>query len=310
MTQFQVAILALLAAGLIAIVVVLLLVASGDSNDDQAAAQTPTPTAVGPVTTTVEAQATSSATTASAAATEAPSATTAPPAAATATSAPAPSATSTTAPTPTPTSTPTPTPTATVVSGVWSGSWETNCSGAVCGGMELLQTGNTVVGTYAGGQGTINGTVTGNHLTGTWSRNATSGSIDFWISASGQRWQGSYDGYYAWCGRRTGGSYPSPCGLSSWAGTWTTNCGLAICGNMTLLQDGADVTGIYGGGSGTITATVNGSTLTGTWMRNASSGNFTFDMQINGDQFKGHFGVSSAWCGYRNAAGDPSPCNN
>jgi hypothetical protein len=174
--------------------------------------------------------------------------------------------------------------------------------------MSLLQTGNTVVGTYAGGQGTINGTVSGNHLSGTWARGTGSGSIDFWITASGQYWIGGFDGYYPWCARRPGGGYPTPCGVSTWNGTWTTNCGIAICGTMTLQQNGTSVTGTYGGGSGTITATVTGSTLNGTWMRNASSGSFTFSMLTNGDQFRGHFGASNAWCGYRNAAGDPSPC--
>ena len=77
---------------------------------------------------------------------------------------------------------------------------------------------------------------------------------------------------------------------------------------MVLQQDGTQVSGIYGGGSGTVSGVVNGSTFSGTWMRNGSSGNFTFEMVMNGDQFQGHYAAATQWCGHRNGAGNPNPC--
>jgi hypothetical protein len=193
------------------------------------------------------------------------------------------------------------------VTGAWSGDWKTDCGSPNCGAMSLLQTGNTVVGTYAGGDGTINGTVSGNHLSGTWSRNGTSGSIEFWMGGGEQFWIGGFDGYYRWCGSRPDVGYPTPCGVSTWNGTWTTNCPSA-CGTMILTQDVTTISGTYAGGTGTVTGVVTGTTVSGTWMRNGVSGNFEFEMVLNGDQFQGHFGAASQWCGHRNGAGYPNPC--
>lgn len=177
--------------------------------------------------------------------------------------------------------------------------------------MNLVQLGNIVVGTYAAGEGTIDGVVTGNRLSGTWSRSGATGSIDFWVDGSGDGWQGNFDRVDFWCGRRVGESYPSPCGVASWYGTWTTNCGLiANCGAMTLQQDGATVTGTYAGGAGLVSGTVNGFTLSGIWTRGGDDGSLMFTMLTNGNQFNGNFGGTNAWCGFRNAAGDPAPCLN
>ncbi len=322
LTQYQIALLAFLAGGVIVILVFVLTSGGGDGDDDQAANRTPTAMAVASGTPGDEATATSTSAAPddTATAPPAPAATTAPtvvPPLATATS-PPPTATSTTPPTatatPTPTPTPTLTPTATVVTGIWHGTWQTNCSPSNCGEMNLVQLGNIVVGTYAGGEGTIDGVVTGNRLSGTWSRNAISGSIDFWVDGSGDGWQGNFGSLfssnYGWCGRRVGEAYPTPCGVASWYGTWTTNCGFfAACGAMTLHQDGATVTGTYAGGAGLVSGTVNGATLSGTWIR-GGTGPLTFTMLPNGNQFNGNFGGTNAWCGFRNAAGDPVPCLN
>lgn len=203
------------------------------------------------------------------------------------------------------------TPTATLSAGVWSGAWDTNCGASACAQMNLVQTGNTVVGTYAGGDGTINGTVTGNRLTGTWSRNASSGSIDFWIKAGGLRWQGNFDKTFPWCGQRSGQSAPSPCGVATWYGTWTTVCGdagLGLCDDITLAQNGSSVSGTYAGGDGSIDATVDGVELTGTWTRSPGTGSFKFFMTPDGLQFQGNYDTANQWCGYRSGSSEPSPC--
>lgn len=200
---------------------------------------------------------------------------------------------------------PTPTPSPT---GDWHGTWLTNCGASNCGGMELSQKGNNVTGTYADGDGTLSGTISDNRLTGTWSRNGGSGTFDFWLTGDKEGFRGSWDKYSAWCGHREGGGDPNPCGVSAWYGTWSTDCGAAGCGNMTISQNGTSVEGTYAGGDGTIIGTVSGNELTGTWSRNNTSGPLKFFMLSNGEQFNGNFGGSFAWCGYRGGAGQPGTC--
>jgi len=174
--------------------------------------------------------------------------------------------------------------------------------------MNLVQTGNSVVGTYAGGAGIINATVNGNRLTGTWSRSGGSGTIDFWLGGGGVRWRGNFNSTESWCGYRSGQSAPSPCGVATWHGNWTSDCGPANCSTINFMQDGNDVIGNYGGGTGTMTGTIVGTELTGTWTRGGTSGPYKFFMVSGGQQFQGNFNGTNAWCGYRSGAALPAPC--
>lgn len=204
----------------------------------------------------------------------------------------------------TPTPTITPTKTGTPPGGVWSGAWETTY-----GQMTLVQTGSAVTGVYSNNTGSINGTVAGNRLSGTWAEtNGTSGTFDFWIEGSGLRWHGNFNKTTQWCGHRAGQSDLSPCGVSTWYGTWTTNCDSATCGDMTLTQIGDTVSGTYAGGEGSISGTVSGTELSGTWTRSGASGPFKFFMTGNGQQFQGNYNTSFGWCGYRSGSSLPSPC--
>lgn len=215
--------------------------------------------------------------------------------------------------TPTPTPTPTATPTL-IGGGLWGGTWDTNCDVSACGQMNLVQTGNTVAGTYAGGEGTLTGTISGNRLSGTWTRGSGSGSFDFWIGNDGKRWHGNWDKTQAWCGHRAGETDLAPCGIATWYGTWTTNCESGVpCGDMVLTQGGGFIEGTYAGTSGRINGTVNGTTMEGTWTRNPgspsqTSGSFKFFMLPDGTQFQGNFNTTFYWCGHRGGASDPSPC--
>ena len=204
----------------------------------------------------------------------------------------------------TPTPTVTPTKTATPAGGVWSGMWETTY-----GQMVLVQTGSQVTGVYSNNTGSLNGTVSGNRLSGNWAEtNGASGTFDFWIEGSGLRWHGNFNKTTQWCGHRAGQTDLSPCGVSTWYGTWTTSCGAAGCGDMILTQSGDSVSGTYAGGAGTITGTVNGAELTGTWSRPGSSGPFKFFMVSGGQQFQGNYSAVNEWCGYRSGSSVPSPC--
>ncbi|HLF25440.1 MAG TPA: NBR1-Ig-like domain-containing protein [Anaerolineae bacterium] len=208
-------------------------------------------------------------------------------------------------PTPTATATRTPTP---IGGGLWGGTWMTDCAGSTCGEINLVQTGSTVVGTYAGGAGTLSGSIEGNRLSGAWARGGSSGTFDFWIEDSGLRWHGNWDRSNAWCGQRADQSPLVPCGVSRWYGAWTTLCGTANCGDMTLTQSGDTVTGSYAGGEGSISGTVTGATLTGAWSRTGGSGPFKFFMTGGGLQFQGNYSTDQEWCGYRSGSSAPAPC--
>jgi serine/threonine protein kinase len=214
--------------------------------------------------------------------------------------------TPTSQPTPTPTITPSPTP----VPGAWAGTWESNCEFLECETLELSHTGNSVTGTFAEGNGVINGSTTGNRLTGTWSYGGADGTLDFWLTEDGTGFQGNWDRGFFWCGQRPGDSQPSPCGLARWYGTWETQCGTGGCAIVNLIQNGREVFGTYADGSGTVEGTVSGTVLTGSWSRNNTSGSIKFFMQDDGKKFNGNYNTDFEWCGRRTGSALPSPCLN
>ncbi|WP_420640953.1 protein kinase domain-containing protein [Candidatus Leptofilum sp.] len=230
---------------------------------------------------------------------------------ATATNQPTSTATATPTATPTASATPTFTPTP-IPPGAWNGVWLSNCEFLDCGSVNLTHNEGeeTVSGTFAAGSGTIVGIIEENRLTGTWSFAGENGSIDFWLSDDGQSWIGNWDKTAAWCGYRDGESEPTPCGVATWYGNWTTNCGAAGCGTMTLTQDGTEVEGSYAAGDGIIEAEADGTTLTGTWTRNATSGDLQFFVLENGERFNGNYNGNFAWCGHRSGADMPETCLN
>ena len=210
-------------------------------------------------------------------------------------------------PTPTPTNTlepdtPTPDP------GAWGGQWTTFCDVLDCAEMRLTQTGDQVSGTFGNGQGTIQGTVQGNRLSGNMTYSGATSSFDFWLDASGLSWRGNWNRVITWCGHRGGQSRPSPCGVASWYGTWQANSGL---GPMTLFQDGQRVFGTYAGTDGRIEATASGASLGGNWLRGSSQGTIQFFLVLTatGQQFQGNWNADNQWCGFQAGAGLPSPCH-
>lgn len=106
-------------------------------------------------------------------------------------------AVSPTLPTPTPTASPTATPV-----GAWTGVWETTY-----GDMQLSQSDGSVTGTYEVDQGSIEGTVQGNKLIGTWSEGEDAGEFEFTLSPDGNsfigRWRDDSSGDWTeWTGTR------------------------------------------------------------------------------------------------------------
>ena len=222
---------------------------------------------------------------------------------ATATDAPEPTVTPTVV-TRTPTPTPTPFP-----AGYWHGIWETECEYLLCGQINFTHDAaqNIVTGTFAEGAGTLVGIFENNLLTGTWSASGETGSFDFWITPDGTTWYGNWNKSYYWCGYRTRGEAPTPCGVATWSGDWLTDCS-SSCETITFTQNGEFVEGVYAGGEGTISATASYTTLNGNWFRGSGDGTITFFMQNEGVQFNGNWNEEVGWCGYREGGGLPDPC--
>ncbi len=214
-------------------------------------------------------------------------------------------------PTPAATATPTLTP---LPGGLWNGVWDSQCDYLPCGLVSLAHTEGTttVSGTFADGAGTLVGILEEDRLTGTWTYGGENGTVDFWISPDGAFWQGNWNKTYSWCGVRSGDLYPSPCGVATWYGEWNTQCNGSsdLCGVVNLTQHGAVVEGVYADGAGEISGTASGSTLSGNWLRGASSGSIAFYIQGEGTQFNGNFNDDFDWCGRREAASLPDPCLN
>lgn len=111
---------------------------------------------------------------------------------------------------------------------------------------------------------------------------------------------------------------PTPTPDIDWSGTWTTAYGPPggpyETYTVTVTQAGSDVTGYYVDSDTGRTVNLSGSlsadfmTWTGNWDDGFDTGPFLWHW-LNPNQFNGNRDSGSyAWCGYRNSAGQPSPC--
>ena len=186
----------------------------------------------------------------------------------------------------------------------FAGNWVTNF-----GTMNLTQSGTGVTGSYVnsfgGGNGTVNGTVSGNTLNGTYTIGGGSGSIQWTIS--GNTFDGNWGGSSQWCGARSGNAFPNGCGF---AGSWIASvAGNTACA-MTLAQNGTTVSGSYCNGSlsGNVSYAPAGAILTGNW-NTGGTGTLKFYLSgYNGDTFQGNWNTTNAWCGRRSGATLPGTC--
>jgi hypothetical protein len=77
----------------------------------------------------------------------------------------------------------------------WAGTWNTGWTGQSNSQnvmMVLQQSGDVVTGTYDHDNGRIEGTISGNLLTGTWTQSATSGTIQFQLADDCDSFDGSW----------------------------------------------------------------------------------------------------------------------
>ena len=161
--------------------------------------------------------------------------------------------------------------------------------------MHLTQNGNRVTGTFEYKGGTIDGTISGNRLTGRWTQTNGSGTIDFIMSADGNSFTGNYDGNKWWNGKRAFTETPN---TAVWTGTWNTSWSGGGA-RMHLTQNGNRVTGTFEYKGGTIDGTISGNRLTGRWTQTNGSGTIDFIMSADGNSFTGNYDGNKWWNGKR-----------
>lgn len=190
----------------------------------------------------------------------------------------------------------------------WNGQWVSNCGTFNCGTVTLTQNGTAVNGTFANG-GTILGTVVNNRLTGTWSRSGDSGSIDWWLGGSGQKWRGNYNALNGWCGYRAGETEPSPCGVGTFSGEWNT-IGEQFNAPLSVYQDGSQLVGtlVLPSGDVRIDGSIDGVTASGIWNQPGGTSNTFVWHLLSASQFNGNYDGTKQWCGARPGLSAPGTC--
>lgn len=207
----------------------------------------------------------------------------------------------------------------------WSGTWNTSYSndtyGAVTEVITLTQTGSSVTGIYHAGKGTLNGTVQEGRLAGIWHDSDTNGTYSgfFTFNRSADkksftgRWVNTADGADAlknttqfWNGVMVPATMTAPAAASasekkSWSGIWSTiwtsedDPNLTAGDDITFTQTGSSVSGTYinasGNYTGSLTGTVQGTWLNGTWSENDKTGTYggpmKFELSADGNSFIG-----------------------
>lgn len=174
--------------------------------------------------------------------------------------------------------------------GRWNGVWKIHD-----GMMMLLQTGNSVTGTYGEWECNmvINGTVSGNKLTGTMDTGFGQGRFELTIaqdgSISGWSRPDSYEDWedsFEWTGVKLSDSFGSTgnaCG-----GVWYTDFG-----PMVLTQNGSSITGVYRPYTDVpvfqIEGTASGNAFTGRIREEEFTGEFRFNLESGGRSFTGQY---------------------
>jgi len=195
----------------------------------------------------------------------------------------------------------------------WTGTWSFDWSDA----LKLTQSGGRVTGSYFRPSwnltGYIDGTLSGNTLSGTWTEEDQSGKLEWTISADCSSFTGRRTnsmspgaGWYDMLGPGTRVAQPPPSPQPSpqpvnlgWGGTWITDWG-----TMKISVSGTSATGTYTTSNGKLNGIINGNNFSGTWSRSPSyaapkdAGAFSFIMSPDGNSFKGDWKYSAcSWAG-------------
>ena len=170
--------------------------------------------------------------------------------------------------------------------------------------LTIIQNGNQVTGTYKYRGGRIEGTVSGRTITGWWYQDNGKGKMVFEFNSEFTEFTGKWGNNDAvpsgkWNGTRIGGQVVS--GLTTVGHTNESSNLVLINGiynsdfnELTIIQNGNQVTGTYKYRNGRIEGTLNGRTLTGWWYQDNGKGKMIFEFNSDLSGFTGKWGNSDA----------------
>lgn len=198
----------------------------------------------------------------------------------------------------------------------FGGTWNTNFGALALEPNDSSGIRFTGVMTDAGNpraRGIVTGTLTNGRLSGTWSLGDKSGSFsNLVLDAQGETFSGSATAYTVWCGARQDKPLPAGC---AFAGRWTFELNGAGTGTLTLSQTGTSVSGSYstklasGKLTGSVTFVDGLPVLNGKWSTSRSGGLFkAYLTGFDARQFRGNFDGRVAFCGWRSNTARPATC--
>ncbi len=185
--------------------------------------------------------------------------------------------------------------------------------------LTLNQNGNKVTGTYESGNGKLQGTLSGNKFSGTWTNSASNktGKFEFTFNSDFSAFTGKYgydssDPSKRWNGTKSSSpttvTAETKASIANISGVYTTDFK-----QLTLNQNGNEVTGTYENGNGKLRGTLSGNKFSGTWTNSASNKTGKFEFIFNSDfsAFTGKYGYDSSdpskrWNGTRIKSSSPT----
>lgn len=188
----------------------------------------------------------------------------------------------------------------------FNGTWKTIAGGSTLYTVILKQVGNRVTGTYSPGDGKITeGVVTGSKLTFKWTQNGGyEGTGEFTMNKGGKGFTGSSIAVKPSPIKNTWNTYTPA--VASFAGTWDTITNGSTAIELTIVQEGDKVTGLYPSANGKIEGTVSGKVLRFKWRSSGGTGTGRFVMDESGLSFSGTWNrgnnpddVDATWNGKR-----------
>jgi hypothetical protein len=171
----------------------------------------------------------------------------------------------------------------------FGGTWKTIAGGSTRYTVILNQVGDKVTGSYSPGNGKIfDGVVTDQKLTFKWTQDGGyEGTGEFTMDQDGKGFKGSSTAVKPKAFSVSWESVKTP--VASFAGTWDTMSNGAYPMQLTIVQNGDRVTGIYPSHSGKIEGTVVGRVLRFKWESDGGKGSGRLVMEESGKVFSGTY---------------------
>lgn len=167
----------------------------------------------------------------------------------------------------------------------FAGTWGMSGFGEATLGVDA---GGRLSGTYTNGGGRIEGMVSGDQLSGTWTQPGRAGGVQARLAPDGRTFSCEWSEHGRYAGNcaascRGAAAGPAPVApMASFAGQWDTSYGLVV-----FNVQGNAVSGSYTQPPGRIQGTLNGPVLDATWSQADRSGRMRLMLSADGRSFTG-----------------------